>query len=88
MIITLCGSKKFANFIYSQANVLRSYGNTVYTPMFNTPKPLDELVKIHEYKILASDIIIVCNIDGYIGEHTKHEIDFAKQANKLVLYTD
>lgn len=88
MIITICGSKKFANEIYHKADILRSYGNTVYTPMFNTCKSIEELVQVHKYKILASDVVLICNYNGYIGEHTQNEIDFAKQCNKLILFTD
>lgn len=88
MIITICGSKKFANNIYQFADIMRSLGNTVYTPMFNTNLSVDELVQIHKYKIVASDLIIIYNLNGYIGEHTRDEINFAKSINKAVLYTD
>lgn len=86
MIITICGSKKFANNIYQFADVMRSLGNTVYTPMFNTNLSVDELVQIHKYKIVASDLIIVYNLDGYIGNHTRDEINFCKRINKPILY--
>lgn len=88
MIITICGSKKFANDIYLFANILRSLGNTVYTPMFNTNLPLEDLVQIHKYKIVASDLIIIYNLNGYIGDNTRDEINFAKSVNKVVLYID
>lgn len=88
MIITICGSKKFANDIYLFANILRSLGNTVYTPMFNTNLHINDLIQAHRYKIVASDLIIIYNLNGYIGEHTRDEINFAKSVNKVVLYTD
>ena len=47
MIITLCGSKKFANEIYALQNKLKELGNTVYAPMFNSPLSMDYLIQIH-----------------------------------------
>lgn len=88
MIITICGSKKFANHIYELQSTLRELGNTVYAPMFNVDRPIDELVQVHRYKILASDCIIVYNLNGYIGEHTKDEIKFADKFHKPIFYTD
>ena len=88
MIITICGSKRFSNEIYSLADNLRSLNNTVYCPMFFSSLDMDTLIQTHRYKILASDIVIVCNHDGYIGEHTKDEIEIAKKSNKPILFTD
>ena len=36
-----------------------------------------------------SDAILALNIDNYIGESTKLEIDYAKKLNKeIIYYTD
>lgn len=40
----------------------------------------------HYKKIDISDGIYVVNINGYIGESVKKEIEYAKQHNKEVLY--
>lgn len=88
MIITLCGSKRFADEIYSFANNLRKMNNTVYCPMFNSSMDMNSLIQAHRYKIVASDLIIVCNYNEYIGDHTKNEIEFAKKINKPILFTD
>ena len=48
-------------------------------------KQLDDL---HKEKILISDAIYVVNKDGYIGESTKSEIEFAKEHNKEIMYLE
>lgn len=88
MIITLCGSKKFANEIYALQKKLKDLGNTVYAPMFNSVLSMDYLIQIHKYKILASELIIICNCNNYIGLHTQEEINFATENGKQILYTN
>ena len=44
------------------------------------------LDKIHRKKIDISDAIYVVNIDGYIGNSTKNEIEYAKNNGKEVIY--
>ena len=44
------------------------------------------LDKIHRKKIHISDAIYVVNIDGYIGNSTKNEIEYAKNNGKEVIY--
>ncbi len=44
---------------------------------------LDEL---HCRKIDLSDKLFVCNVDGYIGQSTKNEIEYAKNLGKPIFY--
>ena len=44
------------------------------------------LDKLHKKKIDMSDEIFVINVDNYIGESTKSEIEYAKMHNKVVKY--
>ena len=44
------------------------------------------LDKIHKEKIKLSDAILVVNVNGYVGNSTKSEIEFAKSLNKEILY--
>ena len=47
------------------------------------------LDKMHKEKIKISDAILVVNVDNYIGNSTKSEIDFAKSLGKeIIYYTD
>ena len=42
--------------------------------------------KMHKEKIKLSDAILVVNVNNYIGNSTKSEIEFAKSLNKEVMY--
>ena len=95
-IITLCGSIRFKNEFMKVQEKLTLEGNIVFTPNFfnsikkeeislETKKMLDEM---HRQKIDISDEIYVINVDGYIGESTKSEIEYAKAKNKKVSYLE
>ena len=44
------------------------------------------LDRMHKEKIKLADAILVVNVNGYIGNSTKSEIEFAKSLNKEILY--
>lgn len=46
------------------------------------------LDKMHKQKIDMSDEIFVINLNGYIGESTKNEINYAKTQGKKVSYLE
>lgn len=92
-IITICGSLKFMNEMMTEALRLSMEGNCVLTPIYpvnyNTNITLDQkelLKEEHFKKIELSDQIFVLNKDGYIGDSTKLEIDYAKSLNKEIIY--
>ena len=95
-VITLCGSIKFKETFLKEQEKLTLEGNIVFSPNFfttikkeeitsNTKKMLD---KIHRQKIDMSDEILVINVDGYIGESTKSEIEYALKNGKAVKYLE
>ena len=43
---------------------------------------------MHKRKIDMADEIFVINVNGYIGESTKSEIEYAKKAGKAVNYLE
>lgn len=70
-------------------------GNCVLCPMYpiSNKKYSDDdkiiLGKMHLERIRVSDSILVLNIDNYIGESTKKEIEFAMSLGKeIIYYTD
>ena len=92
-IITICGSLKFMNEMMTESLRLSMEGNCVLTPIYpvnyNTNITLDQkelLKEEHFKKIELSDQIFVLNKDGYIGDSTKLEIDYAKSLNKEIIY--
>ncbi len=92
-IITLCGSLKFQKEMMIIAEKLALEGNCVFTPVYsvleNVEKTEEQLLKIkeaHFKRIELSDAILVVNVNNYIGDSTKAEIEFAKKLGKEVLY--
>lgn len=97
-IITVCGSMKFIKEMMEISEKVELQGNVVLMPIYNPLRPNKEsftnkeiivLDKMHRERIKLSDAILVVNIDGYIGNSTKSEIEFAKSLNKeIIYYTD
>ena len=81
-IITLCGSMRFKNEMISIACI-----QCVYFPQNKklSDFELERLSKLHYKKIEISDAIYVVNVNGYIGESTKKEIEYARSLNKELL---
>ncbi len=96
-VITLCGSTKFKDeFLQAQkdltlkGNIVISVGlfghsgdNEVWTE--GTKEMLDDM---HKRKIDMADEIFVINVNGYIGESTKSEIEYALKTNKKINYLE
>ena len=98
-IITLCGSTRFKNEINATNARLTMAGNLVISlGMFghadlpdrdwttdgsDLKRGLDEL---HRRKIDLADEVYVVDVDGYIGESTRGEIEYAANAGKVVRF--
>ena len=96
-IITVCGSLKFKDEMMKTALKVELEGNCVLTPIYPigddkdifTEEEAKILDDMHRVRIKMSDSILVINVDGYIGESTKREIELAKSLNKeIIYYTD
>lgn len=93
-IVCLCGSTKFKDTFANATRTESLDGNIVLSvAMFghleglNMDGPEKELFdKLHFEKIELADEILVLNVNGYIGESTKREIEYAKQLNKPIRY--
>ena len=103
-VITLCGSTKFKeDFMREQkrltlaGNIVISVGlfghsgdNEVWESMdegaFTKTKQM--LGDMHKRKIDMADEIFVINKNGYIGESTRSEIEYAIKTNKIVNYME
>ena len=96
-IVTLCGSTKFKDeFLKTQKELtLKGYivisvglfGHSGDNEVFSdgVKEMLDDM---HKAKIDLADAIFVINVDGYIGESTKNEIEYAKKHNKEIFYLE
>ncbi len=100
-IITLCGSSKFKEAFYEAQKRLTMEGNIVLSLGFfsqadqnvwagkddkEIQRIKDMLKEMHRTKIDLSDSIFVINVNGYIGESTSEEIEYAKSKGKTVRY--
>ena len=92
-VITICGSMRYSKKMMKIAEELElKEGYAVIQCVYNVDGQKYEgidasiLDKIHTKKIDISDAIYVVNIDGYIGNSTKNEIEYAKNNGKKVIY--
>jgi hypothetical protein len=95
-VVTLCGSSKFKDEYIAEAKRLNLEGHLVLTcNLFNHADELNVsddvktmLDEIHIQKIEMSDGIFVINKDGYVGNSTQNEINYAVSLGKWVKYLE
>ena len=96
-VITLCGSTRFKEEFEEAQKMLTLEGNIVLSVgMFGDKKEgeawpeetLEMLRDLHKRKIDMADEIFVIDVDGYIGESTRSEIEYAKATGKTVRYLE
>lgn len=93
--ITLCGSTRFRVQFEEMNRVLSKAGHLVYSVScfghggdMLTAEEKQRLDAVHKRKIEESDAILVLNVDGYIGESTRNEIEHARSTGKDVIYLE
>lgn len=91
-VITICGSMKFSMEMMKISEKLElKDGYAVIQCVYNVDgekyEGLDAelLGKIHRRKIDISDAIYVVNVNGYIGNSTRNEIEYARSLGKKIL---
>lgn len=92
-VITICGSMRYSKEMMKISEELElKNGYAVIQCVYNVDglkyEGMDASIldKIHRKKIDISDAIYVVNIDGYIGNSTKNEIEYAINNGKEVIY--
>ncbi len=92
-IITMCGSLRFIDDINYHHRRLALAGNCVIglVPASSdsdvpTPEQRELLSQEHFKKIDISDAIFVVNVDDYIGDATKREIEYARANGKEIMF--
>ncbi len=100
MIVCLCGSTRFYK-AFKQANFDETMkGNIVLSVGFYphaqeemhgettaiTPGQKSFLDVLHLRKIDLSDEVLILDVDGYIGESTRNEIEYSKSIGKPIRY--
>ena len=96
-VIKLCGSTRFKDVFLETQKRLTLEGNIVISVgLFGhsgdeevwTPGTKEMLDDMHKRKIDMADEIFVINVDGYIGESTRSEIEYARNAGKKIRYLE
>jgi len=93
-IVCLCGSTRFKNDFEKanydetiKGNIVLSVGCFGHSDNIEfTIEEKEMLDDLHKRKIDLADEILVINIDNYIGESTKSEIEYAKNNNKVIRF--
>lgn len=97
MKLTLCGSAKFEETFHMWNEKLTLAGHIVYgLAVYPSSKKGDKnwyseaqkttLDLAHFAKISNSEGIVVLNVDGYIGDSTRREIEWARMNAKRIFY--
>ncbi len=94
-VVTLCGSIRFKDDFIKVQKALTLEGKIVISVgLFEhsgdaiTDEQKIMLADMHKRKIDMSDTIFVINKDGYIGESTISEIEYAESTGKMVTYLE
>ena len=90
-VITLCGSMKYIKSFRESEVILTRQGSVVLSPIFGEDVNITENdIKLfgehHLRKIDLSDEIFVIDVDKYIGDSTRKEIEYAVISGKKVRY--
>ena len=95
-IVCLCGSTRFKDDFEKVAREQTLKGRIVLTLAFfsqadGTPLSQEQiklLAQLHRHKMKLADEIFIINRDGYIGDSTRDEIEFAKRKGKFIEYLE
>lgn len=98
-IVCLCGSTRFMGTFHAVGWTLTLDGYIVLTVGVCKhaedhggealgPDVADRLDELHKRKIDLSDWVYVLNVDGYIGESTADEIEYAMTIGKPIQYLE
>jgi len=91
--VTVCGSMRFKEEMMSVSFLLEAKCHFCVLQCVYNVDHLDIsesdpefLAKAHYRKIELSDAIYVLDINGYVGEQTSKEIEYAKNRGKEIIY--
>ena len=92
-IVTICGNKEFKKEIEELQQDLTVQGyfvfiDGVYSYDDLLPEEINQLLETQKDKILISNIVYIVNKDNNIDDVVQKEIDYAKEHNKEIIYTE
>jgi dienelactone hydrolase len=94
-IVVLCGSTRFRDEFAAVNRDLTNSGAIVVAPgVFGhsgdpfTEEEKTRLDDLHKRKIDLADEVFVVNVNGYVGDSTRSEIEYAEKAGKPIAYLE
>lgn len=94
-IICMCGSLKYTQKLMEETERLTLEGYNVISVIYETrnkdsytEEEIKLFTELHYQKIDLADAIFVCNVDGYIGNGTKNDIEYALSKGKEIIYLE
>lgn len=101
-VVCLCGSTRFkdafdeANYretmmgriVLSVGFFMHASGNKHGEDIGATPEQKIALDELHKRKIDLADEVLILNVNGYIGESTRSEIEYAEAHKKPLRYLE
>ncbi len=98
-IVCLCGSTRFMDAFHATGWQLTLDGYIVLTVGVCKHAEdhggealgqdvADKLDELHKRKIDLADFVMVLNVDGYIGDSTRAEIEYAEETKTPVVYVE
>ena len=92
-IVTICGSMRFKDKMMEISKELEIKNKYVVIQCIYSNDKFNEeeqqiLADLHYNKIKISNAIYVINVNGYIGNQTSKEIEYAKKLGKEVMYLE
>lgn len=98
MILTLCGSARFESYWHEVNKQLGLAGHICFSMMtfpsiegdrlWYTPEQKWSLDLAHLAKIEESDGVVMLNVEGYLGESSLRELEWARLRNKKVIWLE
>ncbi|HRD60367.1 MAG TPA: hypothetical protein PLZ93_21630 [Nocardioides sp.] len=97
-IVVLCGSTRYFEEFQRQNLRLTLEGAIVLSIGFDDasddqlrdagrlPADMEMLQQLHLRKIDLADEVLVLNVDGYLGESTRREIEYARRLGRTITY--
>ena len=98
-IVVLCGSTRFME-AFQDANLRETLAGKIVLSIGCNTKSDDYLIQsgivinkealytLHLHKIDLADEVLVLNVNGYIGESTRREIEYAQWHGKVIRYLE
>lgn len=102
-IVVLCGSTRFGE-AFREANLQETLAGSIvlsvgcdlrsdhdlwsHLPDVEVAALKHRLDELHKRKIDLADEVLVLNVDGYLGESTRSEIEYAEKLGRPVRYLE